>query len=216
MWYFFQKLLLILLFWAKYHFITILLTEVLRKKFHNLITDGSIFDLIEFVAVFNCGCWYWIGATLHHHAARAAGAHATRSRGAQEPGKRSQTTRGPLQANARRGFCDKKSVRRFFFTASDFRWAKRKIYAKTWQWSGWSWRAATFSWTWTKCSCDKVSGNRICMQSQPATFPTSLNATLGAESLFAWWIQNSTRGCVLRARRIVQTGRVSSLAKVLS
>lgn len=84
------------------------------KKFFPTLSLMINFDLIAFVAVFNCGCCYLTGATLHHHPARASGAHAARSRGAQEPGKRSQTTRGPLQANARRGLCDKKSVRRFF------------------------------------------------------------------------------------------------------
>ena len=41
--------------------------------------------------------------SLHHHVARAAGAHAARPRGEELAGARAQAARGPLQANARRG-----------------------------------------------------------------------------------------------------------------
>ena len=40
---------------------------------------------------------------LHHHAARAAGAHSARPRGEELPGARAQAARGPLAADARRG-----------------------------------------------------------------------------------------------------------------
>ena len=41
--------------------------------------------------------------SLHHHVARAAGAHAARPRGEELAGARAQAARGPLQADARRG-----------------------------------------------------------------------------------------------------------------